>query len=213
MNRNLYCRISLALSIIFLLTKDVHALTVASDHEASPLQTLEAPSIEPHPNSEETTIRLFIYNPNERASTELYRSTSSTSGFQLIATLAPGASDVLANTTYHYTVNTVLENEGSPYLENVAEATVTTSGASTRCANVGSIERERWDNIPGLEISAIPTGTDPDKVTTLTSFEAPTNEGSNFGARIRGYICVSQPQVLRCNVKELQATMNVSRWS
>jgi hypothetical protein len=285
MNKNFYCRISLVLLTFFLITKDAHAFTVASEPEVSPLQTLETPVIEPHPYTQETTIYLFVYNPNSGASTELYRSTNSASGFQLIATVAPGTDQyvdedlkprttyyyraravlngqysdygytaftteskwyrpdftatlneagdtvtlkltdhsyqeyvyeimrngeyltfyelpdsgqtvtyvddyVLANTTYHYTVNATLKNEGSPYYENVAEATVTTSGASTRCAHVGSIERERWDNIPGLEVSAIPTGTDPDKVITLTSFEAPTNEGSNYGARIRGYICV-----------------------
>lgn len=98
--------------------------------------------------------------------------------------------NVLANTTYRYTVDAYLKREGLPYYPSVVEATVTTSGASTRCANTGSIERERWDNITGVDVSAIPTNTDPDDVTTLTSFQAPTNEGTNYGARIRGYICV-----------------------
>lgn len=61
MNKNFYCRISLALLTFFLVTKDGHAITVASENEASPLQTLETPYIEPHPWSQPNTIYLSIY--------------------------------------------------------------------------------------------------------------------------------------------------------
>lgn len=288
MNRKLYRTISLVLVTLLLQTKDAHALTVASYPEAFPPQTLRPPVIEVHPYSEGVNVHIFVYNDNEGASTELYRSTNPDSGFGLIATLPPHTdhyvdedlkprttfyyrarsvlngsySDytymstettsewyqpdfsatlnargdtvtlsltdrsyeesiyeitrngdhltffdaeydsgrtftfvddyVLPNTTYRYVVSTTLKREGFPYIENAAEATVTTSGASTRCANVGSIERERWDNVPGLEVSAIPTNRDPDHVTTLTSFQAPSNEGANYGARVRGYICVPE---------------------
>lgn len=60
------------------------------------------------------------------------------------------------------------------------------------CAGNGSIEREEWSNITGYGVGTIPTGNDPTSITTLTSFEAPRNKADNYGARIRGYVCVPQ---------------------
>ncbi|HXK19012.1 MAG TPA: discoidin domain-containing protein, partial [Polyangiaceae bacterium] len=47
---------------------------------------------------------------------------------------------------------------------------------------------QRWNNVPGTAVSAIPLVTNPDVVLTLPTLEAPTNVGDNFGARIVGLI-------------------------
>lgn len=61
------------------------------------------------------------------------------------------------------------------------------------CVGAGSIEREKWTDVPGYPISSIPTMTeDPDAITTLASFTTPRNEGDNYGARVRGYVCVPE---------------------
>lgn len=54
--------------------------------------------------------------------------------------------------------------------------------------NTGTISLEKWDNIPGSSVSEIPVNTVPTSISTLTSFEAPSNVGSNYGQRIRGYV-------------------------
>lgn len=59
-------------------------------------------------------------------------------------------------------------------------------------AGSGTVARERWDNITGTAVSAIPVNTTPASVTQLTSFETPSNAGTNYGQRIRGYV---HPQV------------------
>jgi hypothetical protein len=57
------------------------------------------------------------------------------------------------------------------------------------CENTGTIIREVWNNIAGTDVSAIPVNSPPSATNTLTIFEAPSSQGSNYGARIRGYIC------------------------
>lgn len=64
--------------------------------------------------------------------------------------------------------------------------------AITTCTASGEISREQWDGITGTDVSLIPTGTTPSSTGTLTIFEGPTNIGSDYGARIRGYICAPQ---------------------
>ncbi len=287
MNKNFYATLCLV-TVLVCLTKDALARTVASvDPPPSSSQSLMAPSLEEYNYHEGTDIYLSFHNPNAGAATELWRSTNSESGYQLITTVPSGTDDyydrdlkprttfyykaravlngnysdfssvvsydtyskwyepeftvtlnpagdtviitlkdrsyadayyqltrngydfwgfddidsgrtviykdgdVLPNTTYTYELTATLLEDGFPVVE-AGEGTVTTSGASTNCANVGWIYRERWDNIPGTEVSAIPTGTRPDKVTALDAFVSPTNEGTNYGARIRGYVCVPQ---------------------
>ncbi len=51
----------------------------------------------------------------------------------------------------------------------------------------GGVSREKW-NAAGTTIASIPTGTAPASTATLTSLQAPTNDGDAYGARIRGYI-------------------------
>ena len=71
-----------------------------------------------------------------------------------------------------------------------------TSGYDFRVINVtgectasGTITREYWANVSGNRVSDIPVNSPPTTVTELSSFEGPANSGSNYGARIRGYIC------------------------
>jgi ELWxxDGT repeat protein len=60
------------------------------------------------------------------------------------------------------------------------------------CAGNGMIEREEWANVTGYGVSTIPVNTDPSSVTTLNEFSTPRNKGDNYGARVRGYVCVPQ---------------------
>ena len=73
---------------------------------------------------------------------------------------------------------------------NWLEATI--ANASATCTATGTILREQWNNISGSSVSAIPVNNTPNKTSQLTSFEAPTNTGNNYGSRIRGYICAPQ---------------------
>ncbi len=52
----------------------------------------------------------------------------------------------------------------------------------------GSITRERWNRILGYSISDIPLNRRPDITSSLTSFDAQVNDGSNYGQRISGYL-------------------------
>jgi len=69
-----------------------------------------------------------------------------------------------------------------------AGGTPTTPPAST-CAGTGSIGWEQWTKVNGQSINAIPTQKTPDNTATLTKFESAVNIGTNYGARIRGYVC------------------------
>ncbi|MGC1240370.1 MAG: S8 family serine peptidase [Chryseosolibacter sp.] len=57
------------------------------------------------------------------------------------------------------------------------------------CSASGTITREYWTGIPGTLVSTIPVNTTPDGSEALTLFEGPVNAGTNYGARISGYIC------------------------
>jgi uncharacterized protein (DUF1800 family) len=52
----------------------------------------------------------------------------------------------------------------------------------------GGISRELWTDLPGTDTVAIPTGTEPDSVSLLTSLEAPADSGDDYGVRIRGFL-------------------------
>jgi hypothetical protein len=95
--------------------------------------------------------------------------------------------NVSPGTTYKYKVEALLKDEGAP-LALIATVTISTAPL----CNGGSILREVWTDIPGIDVSSIPLHEDPDNSSVLTIFEAPSNQGSNYGARIRGYICVPQ---------------------
>lgn len=60
---------------------------------------------------------------------------------------------------------------------------------SARCTASGTILREYWASVPGSRVSDIPVHTAPTHTSALSSLEGPTNAGTNYGSRIRGYIC------------------------
>jgi hypothetical protein len=57
------------------------------------------------------------------------------------------------------------------------------------CSASGTITREYWTGISGNFVSAIPVSRAPDGTGPLLLFEGPTGAGTNYGARISGYIC------------------------
>jgi ELWxxDGT repeat protein len=61
--------------------------------------------------------------------------------------------------------------------------------AGGNCSASGTILREYWDNVSGNNVSAIPVSSPPTSTSQLSIFEAPSNVDTNYGARIRGYIC------------------------
>lgn len=60
---------------------------------------------------------------------------------------------------------------------------------SAACGASGTILREFWA-VPGARIEHIPLGAEPTSRNELTIFEGPENIGTNYAARIRGYICL-----------------------
>ena len=76
------------------------------------------------------------------------------------------------------------------------------------CVGTGSILRERWDNIAGNPVSAIPTSTTPSVTSQLNSLET-LNTGLFYGERIRGYVC---PPVTGNYTFLLSGDDNVALW-
>jgi len=82
---------------------------------------------------------------------------------------------------------TVTDNEGAT---DVAMLTITVSDPNAAtCSATGSISFEKWNNVPGLVISDIPLESNPDETGLLNEFNIPTNVGSSYGMRLRGFIC------------------------
>ncbi|MFD3004041.1 PKD domain-containing protein, partial [Pontibacter toksunensis] len=54
--------------------------------------------------------------------------------------------------------------------------------------SVTPIVREVWNNVTGTAVSSIPVNTAPSSTSQLTLFEAPSNTGENYGARVRAYV-------------------------
>lgn len=67
-----------------------------------------------------------------------------------------------------------------------------TVNAATVCTASGGIDWEVWFGVSGNEVWRIPVGTTPDMHTPLVSFQSVPDYGTNYGARIRGYICAPQ---------------------
>ena len=57
------------------------------------------------------------------------------------------------------------------------------------CDSTGQITREYWANVVGYNVSDIPLSSPPTSTSQLTSFQGPSNQADNYGARIRGYVC------------------------
>lgn len=68
---------------------------------------------------------------------------------------------------------------------------VTEEGTPGNCVATGSIVMEKWNNVPGWFVSDIPVNTPPDEQTTLTgpNFQIPSDNGEEYGVRLRGYLC------------------------
>jgi gliding motility-associated-like protein len=66
---------------------------------------------------------------------------------------------------------------------------------ASSCAT-GNILYEKWNNISGSSVNNLTSSSNfpsnPTSSALLNSFEAPINNGDNFGARIHGYICPPQ---------------------
>lgn len=60
------------------------------------------------------------------------------------------------------------------------------------CEYAGFIEREKWNDITGTSVSAVPVNRQPNSVSVLSHFESLRNEGNNYAARVRGYICAPE---------------------
>ncbi|MBT1698095.1 S8 family serine peptidase [Fulvivirgaceae bacterium PWU4] len=60
------------------------------------------------------------------------------------------------------------------------------------CAGTGTLMWDFWPAIPGTSVSSIPVDNPPALITEITSFETPQYFENNYGARLRGYICVPQ---------------------
>ena len=77
------------------------------------------------------------------------------------------------------------DNMGATTASSPVTITVTGEG----CTATGTITRDYWADVPGRRVSDIPVNTTPTSTGELTIFEAPSNIGTNYGSRIRGYIC------------------------
>lgn len=64
-----------------------------------------------------------------------------------------------------------------------------TSGGGTDCSATGNITRDYWANVLGTSVSSIPVNASPTSSGLLSVFEGPTGVGSNYGTRVRGYVC------------------------
>jgi hypothetical protein len=77
-----------------------------------------------------------------------------------------------------------IDNAGS---ENISESV--TISVTNACTASGTITREYWNGISGSSVLDIPVNDMPDGKHELPTFEGPANTGTNYGARISGYVC------------------------
>lgn len=161
---------------------------VASVTVETPLETPEVKFL----GNSSKSIYLRLTSGNE-GDVELERSTSPTTGFQVIKKFIAETEgsfnevykdvNVAPNTTYYYRMRNVYDNESSPY-SPVASATTVSP-----CGNSGSIKAEVWRDVPGVNVSDIPVNSPPSSYTTLSSFQSTPSQGSNYGQRIRAFFC------------------------
>ncbi|MCR2806561.1 fibronectin type III domain-containing protein [Paenibacillus soyae] len=97
------------------------------------------------------------------------------------------------STTYSFTVKARDAAGNVSAASSALSVTTNAPAGDTQAptAPTGSITREYWTNLSGGTIASIPTGTTPTGTSSLTSFQAPSNWGDNYGTRIRGYIVPS----------------------
>jgi hypothetical protein len=75
----------------------------------------------------------------------------------------------------------LLSTEPAQQLQLLMVPASTTTGT-------GKITRELWRNVHGSTLSVVPVNTAPAATSALTSFEAPSGLGDNYGQRVRGYV-------------------------
>ncbi|GAB4411543.1 MAG: hypothetical protein OHK0039_16770 [Bacteroidia bacterium] len=68
--------------------------------------------------------------------------------------------------------------------------------APSVCSATGNITYQRWNNISGWAVSSLTSNANfpnnPSVVQSVNLFEAPSNVGDNYGARLVGYVCPPQ---------------------
>lgn len=87
----------------------------------------------------------------------------------------------------HYTLRVTATDQKGKADTAMVNVTVSEQGP---CTSAGSIFREQWNDVTGTMISSIPLDAAPASIETLTAFESSANISDNYGARIRGFICV-----------------------
>ncbi len=71
----------------------------------------------------------------------------------------------------------------------ISDMVTVTVYASNICSATGTISRDYWGNVSGDRVSDVPVNSPPTSTNELTIFEGPSNIGTNYATRIRGYIC------------------------
>jgi ELWxxDGT repeat protein len=91
--------------------------------------------------------------------------------------------------TYSFTAK-AFDNDGAVTISAPVAATVNEETGG--CTAYGMISWEYWGGVAGARVSDIPVNSAPTRTGELSSFEGPTNHGTNYGSRIRGYICAPE---------------------
>jgi len=97
------------------------------------------------------------------------------------------ATGLSAGTAYSFTVK-AKDAAGNVSAASTALSVTTDTSGGGGTTPTGTITREYWSGVSGSSVGSIPVGTTPTSVTSLTSFQAPSNIGDSYGTRIRGYI-------------------------
>ncbi|MBK7382868.1 MAG: PQQ-dependent sugar dehydrogenase [Flavobacteriales bacterium] len=108
---------------------------------------------------------------------------------------SPTPTKILTDTGDHYVTLTVTDNDGLT-AQAVKVITVITYAPPQCPVIAGSLQRQLWIGLSGSNVSDLTSSpnypNDPSSTTTLTSFQGPTDQGDNYGTRVRGYIIAPQ---------------------
>jgi PA14 domain len=78
---------------------------------------------------------------------------------------------------------------GSPDAESGGAGGGSDSGADARSlVGLGTITYERWNGIRGESVALVPVDKMPDVTSELSLFQAPSDVGQDYGARLRGFL-------------------------